>query len=500
MKPLFTAGRVLLAMRVLLALFVVDQAKATDWPQFLGPNGNLTSADQILTKWPAAGLAQRWSLPLAGNSSFAVSRGRAYTLVRTNLDAVHRQELCLALDSTTGQTLWSTVVGDCSDALTDSNSTPTVSSNRVFVLSNDLRLSALDAQSGATLWSQNLIDQFGAQPIVYGSAASPLIDNDLVLVNSNSSADEQLIAFRVTDGQLVWRSAAGPAEHATPVLAVVQGVRQAIFFSENGLVSVAPDTGAVLWRYDTPSQPKPSPVIVGDVVFYCDTTGVGALRISASAGGLSVQSLWTSANLGRYLGSYYTTPVAQNGYIYGLFGSELDCLEPNTGTIQWSVTGAPFGSGGLISLPGYLLILGQDGELTLAEANPTVYKQIANFRPLSTGTCFGHPVVADGAIFLRSSVQAVCLNAVELVTQALKLSPPTRQTDGSFRVSASYLDGSRIPADLTAKLVWLSTTDLSTPLANWDRITDWTATNGVLQLGDGLPFAPQRFFMAVEPP
>src|SRR5215831_16348500 len=106
-KTLIAAVRRIAAVGAVLWLLALHSSTATDWPQFLGPTHDLASTERIVTNWPAAGLAQRWSAALAGNSSFAVSQGRAFTLVRRDLDAIHRQELCLALDTLTGRVLWS---------------------------------------------------------------------------------------------------------------------------------------------------------------------------------------------------------------------------------------------------------------------------------------------------------------------------------------------------------------------------------------------------------
>jgi len=39
--------------------------------------------------------------------------------------------------------------------------------------------------------------------------------------------------------------------HSTPVVATIQGVRQVVFATQSGLVSVDPLSGSLLWRFNT---------------------------------------------------------------------------------------------------------------------------------------------------------------------------------------------------------------------------------------------------------
>src|SRR6185436_7239062 len=57
--------------------------RAGDWPQYRGPNHDGTSTETIRTNWSTEPPRQIWKVPLdPGLSSFSVSGGRAFTLVR----------------------------------------------------------------------------------------------------------------------------------------------------------------------------------------------------------------------------------------------------------------------------------------------------------------------------------------------------------------------------------------------------------------------------------
>ena len=111
--------------------------------------------------------------------------------------------------------------------------------------------------------------QHTGRNIHWESAASPLIDGDLVFV-AGGGPGESLLAFDKKDGHVVWKGQDETMTQATPVAATILGERQVIFFTSKGLVSVAPKTGTVLWRYTLPDNGAAgcSPVVSGDIV-YC---------------------------------------------------------------------------------------------------------------------------------------------------------------------------------------------------------------------------------------
>src|SRR5437762_14182179 len=105
---------------------------------------------------------------------------------------------------------------------------------------------------------------------------------------------------------------------ATPVAATIAGVRQVVFFAQSGLVSVAPASGLVLWRYPFPfsTSTAASPVVGNDVV-YCSAaygSGSGAVRITGSGARLATSQVW------RVPGGevkHWATPGLFSGYIFG---------------------------------------------------------------------------------------------------------------------------------------------------------------------------------------
>ena len=116
---------------VMIAISVVS-VFAADWPGYLGPNRNSTSAEKgLLRTWPKEGPKVLWTTPVgAGYGGPAVVAGKVYLLDRD--DAVGDKLRCLDLAS--GKELWSFAY-DAPGKFdhTGSRSTPTVDGNHVYV-------------------------------------------------------------------------------------------------------------------------------------------------------------------------------------------------------------------------------------------------------------------------------------------------------------------------------------------------------------------------------
>ena len=393
-----------------------------DWPQYRGPASDGSSPEKgLLKKWPSEGPRQLWKRPLQlGFSSFAVSAGKAFTLEQRYLDGAS-QEVCLALDASTGKELWAVPLGMAKydngyDAGPDDGprSTPAISGGKVYVTSAYLRLVCLDANSGKVIWSKDLPKENAAKNISWQNAASPLIEGNLVFV-AGGGPGQALLGIDKESGKVVWKGESDKITHATPIAATILDKRQIIFFTQSGLVSVQPNDGKVLWRYNFPyrTSTAASPVVAGDIV-YCSAAygvGAGAARISKEGGQWKATELWRKP--GNALCNHWSTPVARDGYIYGVFGSKqfktgpLKCIEAASGKEVWSQPG--FGPGNVITFDGQLLVLTDYGDLVLAEASPSGYTELTRTHAVD-GKCWSTPSISNGHIFARSSKEGVCLD------------------------------------------------------------------------------------------
>ena len=95
----------------LLAASALETIGAEGWPQYRGPTANGSTPEKIQTAWPSGGPRQIWRTPTpAGFSTFAVAKGRAFTLILRDVEGVPT-EVCIALDGESGKELWATPLG-----------------------------------------------------------------------------------------------------------------------------------------------------------------------------------------------------------------------------------------------------------------------------------------------------------------------------------------------------------------------------------------------------
>src|SRR6202167_4800092 len=98
-------------LTTVLAGVLAGSLRASDWPQYRGPDHDGSSPEKILTVWPADGLKQIWKEPITdGFSAITLGGGRAYTLETREVDSA-QQEVCVALEANTGKELWAVPLG-----------------------------------------------------------------------------------------------------------------------------------------------------------------------------------------------------------------------------------------------------------------------------------------------------------------------------------------------------------------------------------------------------
>ena len=369
--------------------------------------------------WRGESLKPVWKVPTnTGFSSFAVSDGKVFTQVVRDVKGTPR-EGCVALDAAQGTELWFADLGlgkgySGGGQGDGPRSTPTVNDGMVYLVSPELVVLAVDAKTGKTVWRRDLIKQHAGRNIKWRSAASAVVDGELVFVGGGG-AGQSALALNKKTGAVVWKALDETITHAMPVATTILGQRQIIFFMVSGLVSLEPKDGKVLWRFPFPfkTSTAASPVVSGDIV-YCSAgygVGGGACRIVKQGPGFAARKLWMIPG-NKQVANHWSTPVCKDGYLYGMFcfkkfrKGPVKCVEAATGKICWSQPG--FGQGNLILVGNTLLALSDTGVLVAIEATPKAYKEIARMNAVG-GKCWSTPAFSNGRVYVRSTSEGVCL-------------------------------------------------------------------------------------------
>jgi outer membrane protein assembly factor BamB len=399
----------------LLVALLAGSAVGADWPNYRGPGHDGVAEATALNQ---LSVTPAWKVPMGDSfGQIAVSGGKLFLTAERGAD-----EFCVALDAGTGQEAWATRMDK---TIKDGNgngprSTPAIDGKHVYVLSTYLTLSCLEVETGKEVWKRDLMKEHAASALRWGSASSPVVVEDLVLVTGGGSG-KGISAFNKTTGAPVWAKSEEKYTYATPTLATIKGKQQAICFMESGLVSIDPKTGEILWTFAHPKAvaTAASPVVggkEGDIV-YCSAgynIGAAACRITKEGDKWSAAPLWRSD---RQAQQTWSTAVHRDGYIYGLYGHNdnngpLACMDIETGQVKWSQRG--FGSQGGLILAGDKLLIQSKGDLVLAPASPEAYKELGRVNVLKAKN-WTAPTLANGLVYLRNSslagtaAEAVCL-------------------------------------------------------------------------------------------
>lgn len=419
------------ASRVLLPLLLVPSLlQAADWPQYRGLAGDGKTTESIGKTLAGGAPKIAWKTTSEGGfASMAVAGSKVFTLSLKEIDGA-QQESIVALNAADGKELWAAPLnfakydGGGNDGTPDNKggdgprTTPTVVGDRVIAFSSQLVLTAFSVADGKVLWTKDLNQEHHARNIRWQNAASPLLEGGLLYVGGGGQG-ESLLAIDPKDGKVVWKAFDETITHATPVAATIAGQRQIIFFLQSGLLAVEPKTGKELWRYafDFKISTAASPVVDGDVV-YCSAgygVGAGAVKVAKQGGKLVATELYRSRG-NKPLANHWSTPVAKDGYLYGMFQFKeygkgpVKCVEIATGTVKWEQEG--FGPGHVILASDQVLALSDAGELVAIAADPSGYKELGRADVLD-GKCWTTPVLANGKIYARSTKEAVCVEVVK---------------------------------------------------------------------------------------
>lgn len=398
---------------VLTGILGMD-ASAGDWPQWRGPNRDGISKETGLLKtWPGEGPKLVWQVKDlgAGYSTPSVAGGRIFILTNKGIE----DESVAALDVKDGKQAWSTRIGkvgnpDQRPSYPGARSTPTVDGATLYILSSDGDLAALNVTDGKVVWSKSVRAEFGGKPGTWAYAESPIVDGDM-LVCTPGGADATVVALKKRTGEVIWKAAVpgGTAAGYSSIVATeIEGARQYIAYTANGVVGLDAKSGKFLWRYDRTKGSMGmsilTPVASEGLVFTgAGRVGGGTVKVKSVEGTFNAEEVYFDTKLPTAIGGALL--VGNN--LFGASGQALVCADFKSGQIRWSDKSAA--PGALCYADERLYLNGEDGTLVLLEAAPDGYREHGRFVPPNAPPAanrmeksWAYPVIADGRLYLRN--------------------------------------------------------------------------------------------------
>ena len=261
----------------------------SSWTDFRGPlrNGEYNELP-ILTDWPAKGLQPVWKQPVGGGyASFTISHGRAFTIEQRGAE-----EVVAAYDVETGHELWTNAwPAFFTEALGGNGprATPTLFDGLVYALGAEGELRCLDEETGQLRWRTNILEDAGADNVIWGMSASPLIVDETVIVLPGGSNGRSVVAYNRHNGSTAWTALDDRAAYASPMLVTLGGVRQLLILTAERLAGLTPNDGTLLWDYPWGTYNDitvAQPLLLGNGrIFISSSYGSGGAVVEISAFG-----------------------------------------------------------------------------------------------------------------------------------------------------------------------------------------------------------------------
>ena len=396
----------------LLTILSAAATQAEDWPQFRGPTGQGHSTETGLPSEWSESQNIAWKVPLdEGWSSPVVAGGRIWvTAVNTSRTARGRREAVISLrlvglDVETGRQVINVEVFHLErpEAINVKNSraspTPIVDGDRIYVHFGADGTAALD-KSGRILWSTRL--RYESQ---HGDGGSPVLYRGLLIVNCDGWGDEAyVIALDVNTGKPRWKtSRRTPWSHAysTPLVIRVGDDDQLVSVGAYRTVAYEPLTGKEIWRvsYGDGFSNVPRPVFGLGMVFIAtgfQEPALMAVRVSGTGDVTRTHVTWTLKR-----GAPYTpSPLLVGDELYYVSDTGvLSCVEALTGQMVWQQRLGGNYSASPVFADGRVYVLSEEGTTTVFAPGRT-FRRLAVNR--LDGTTLASIAISNGSLFIRS--------------------------------------------------------------------------------------------------
>jgi outer membrane protein assembly factor BamB len=405
---------------------VTVKAENTDLPRLMPlDNNNVYNAKGLLRAWPKDGPKELWRVEVGeGKAAVTEVNGRAFTAAQFD-----GKQWALCLNPATGAAIWKQEIYPKAwkHVANGPVVTPLVDGNRVYV-SPKMDVSynplspvyCLNAEDGAVIWRSDDNEYFGQND------ATPLIVDDTLYIPAGQSGKGKiLVAVDKLTGKLRW-SVADPQKRpdtygsaASPAYQIIDGIPQIICGVYGGAReawAVSAKTGELYWSYQTPMHHSliSSPVASGSRVVLCGGQGSAAfsacLQMYVRDGKVRARQIYRSE---KNQVNMYNTVAVLSGAVYGFGSKSLQCTSLEDGRLLWEQAGGDWGMDqSLIVADGLIFALTKKGDLVLAEANQTGYKELGRVATRIKPGIPQQPTLANGRLFVRGDTTVVCYDVL----------------------------------------------------------------------------------------
>jgi outer membrane protein assembly factor BamB len=413
------------------------------WPSFRGAQASgVADGQRLPDRWDATtgeGILWRTPLPGLAHSSPVVWGDRVYvtTAVSSDAKATFRRGLygdgdasedrsrhrwlVMALDRRSGKPVWERVAceGEPIDKRhiksTYASATPATDGRTIVAWFGSQGVFAYDV-NGTLRWKVDLgrmdLGAYDIPTYEWGPASSPIIWNNLVVLQVDTQADSFLLALSVETGETVWKTDRDELPSwGTPTVVSTSAGPVLVTNASKFIRGNDPRTGKELWRLGGSSKiTAPTPFASDDLLVIASGRGperpIFVVRPGAR-GDLTLPGGRTSSDAIAWSrtarGPYMPTPLALDGILYVLGNNGVfDAYRLQTGEELYRQRLPVVGSGysaSPVAADGKIYLSGEDGDILVIAAGPE-FKHLAT-SPMGEAL-MATPALSKGVMYVRS--------------------------------------------------------------------------------------------------
>ena len=432
---------VFLTMAVPWTALAEDHISSGDWPQFRGrfAAGVADGQDPPLSWNVDTGADVHWktAIPGLGHASPVILGNNVFVVTAVGSDPNPRLRVGLygdiapveneesqswqlyCLSKHDGRILWTRTLHEGVPKIkrhtkaTHANSTPATNGTHLVVFLGSEGLYCYDLR-GNLLWKRDLgvLDSgfYVAPAAQWGFGSSPIIFDNMVIVQCDVQKNAYVAALDVRDGREMWRTSREDVPTWSTPTVYDDGTRAELIL--NGYKHAGgydPLSGKELWRLSQGGDiPVPTPVVAHGLIFLSSAHGrqrpLCAVRVGATGNITPTDDDTLGDHIAWYKrrgGIYMQTPIVYGKYLYACKNNGvLSCYEAATGERLYQKR---LGGGGFTASPvaadGRLYFTSEDGHVYVVRAGPT-------FELLATNAmdevCMATPAISQRMLIVRT--------------------------------------------------------------------------------------------------
>ena len=417
---------------LLLVFMMVSASVAGDeWPQWRGPNRDgVWSESGLISKFDSPKIQLRWRVPISsGYSGPTVANGLVYVSDRVVEPKETERVHCFKWQ--TGEQVWSHEY-DCPYGGVGYQAGPRASviidDGFAFSLGATGTLICFEAARGEIVWSRDLKTEYKIRMPKWGISASPVIENDLLIVQIGGQ-NACLVALDRKSGAERWRSQSDEASYSAPMVIDQAGKRVLVCWTGERILGLDANNGDLFWAQEFKWEKWP--IGIADPVIYRNRLLVsevhkGSLLLGLSDVTFNIKKIWhrRKKDVGEDMALHclMSTPYIVDEHIYGADSEGiLRCLRLESGEQVWQDASAVprnrWATIHMVRNADRTWLFNERGELIIAKLTPKGFHEFSRAKLIDPttdqlrrrdGVTWSHPAYAYGHVFARNDKELVC--------------------------------------------------------------------------------------------